>query len=183
MFGALWCCVGDWCISWVKTTIFHVSWIVNWILLLWVEDNCCIVFGLKLHDTRSEISIDTAMWIKLQWCWHWLHDTKELRPPFKRVATSIWRAPPHLESFGLHHPNKTAIQRNCVFNVWISLSFGIDITAFKWSLNEWRFCSVHWRTVIDLLRVIDIVVKLEEGDRDLDLHLYSFFFFSYYFSC
>ena len=32
-------------------------------------------------------------------------------------------------------------------------------------------------------RDFDIVVKLEEGGRDLDLHLYSFFFFSYCFSC
>ena len=35
----------------------------------------------------------------------------------------------------------------------------------------------------DNSRYIDIVVKLEEGGRDLDLHLYSFFFFSYCFSC
>ena len=35
----------------------------------------------------------------------------------------------------------------------------------------------------DNSRDIDIVVKLEEGGRDLDLHLYSFFFFSYCFSC
>ena len=35
----------------------------------------------------------------------------------------------------------------------------------------------------DNSRDIDIVVKLEECGRDLDLHLYSFLFFSYCFSC
>ena len=30
---------------------------------------------------------------------------------------------------------------------------------------------------------IIFAVKLEEGGRDLDLHLYSFLFFSYCFSC
>ena len=32
-------------------------------------------------------------------------------------------------------------------------------------------------SLYDNNRDIDIVVKLEEGGRDLDLHLYSFFFF------
>ena len=40
-----------------------------------------------------------------------------------------------------------------------------------------------FQSLYDNSRDIDIVVKLEEGGRDLDLHLYSFFFFSYCFSC
>ena len=55
-----------------------------------------------------------------------------LRPPFKSVATSIWRAPPHLESCGLHHPNRTEIQHFVVCVEELHVISLLVSTAWNW---------------------------------------------------
>ena len=66
----------------------------------------------------------------------------------------------------------------CVGERLFSTSLKAIESIFKVGIVGLRGLSLY-----DNSRDIDIVVKLEEGGRDLDLHLYSFFFFSYCFSC
>ena len=58
-------------------------------------------------------------------------------------------------------------------------SYSYDSTWYSYDSAWYSYTSRNTLKSRD----IDIVVKLEEGGKDLDLHLYSFFFFSYCFSC